>query len=420
MATYYTFVILIAVGTAFIMMVVTHGNIMLSSEKKLIFTALFGFIALGALCEWGAFHLQGKTPELNGVVTVIKTIEFSVTPSICVLYACVYEDKNEKLIFIAKAMVGLHALIECFLAPFGIIFYCDDQGFYRHGVAYGVYVFAYVLSAVFMVISVKRSSTTFQYRNRRLPWLCLALVGVGALAQMIDPQIRIVWVALAVAATILYLFYNAILMQCDGLTRLLNRSCYNTAMSHIDKPCIIIFFDLNYFKEINDTQGHQAGDACLQGVARAIFHVFAPVGSCYRIGGDEFCVIMKYAPEMLEQLKQDFVNRLAFERKVIPYLPTVSVGSAELDPSITDPEMASHCADVAMYENKRQMKEELAGEAGIGSGVELIAAEITAAAEGIDDDEEPSEDTEAAGQDQATGEAQSTSEALSTSQVMPS
>ena len=362
MSLYYTFVILIAMGTAFIMMLITHGNVMLSRDKKRIFSCLFAFIALGAFCEWAAIAVQGHGSSLSWLVIILKTIEFSVTPSVCVLYSCVFDNRSEKLIFFAKAFIGLHALLECFLAPFGIIFYCDGDGVYHHGVGYGVYVFAYVVSALFMVFSVKYSSTTFQYRNRRLPWLCLILVGIGTFVQLFDSSVRVVWVALAIAATILYLFYSGILMQTDGLTRLLNRACYNNALAHIDKPCIIIFFDLNDFKEINDVQGHQAGDVCLQGVSRAIFHVFAPVGSCYRIGGDEFCVILDYLPDRLEQLKIDFEHRLAYERKVVSYLPTVSVGSAELDPSITDAEMASHCADVAMYECKRKMKQERAAQ----------------------------------------------------------
>ena len=378
MSLYYTFVILIAVGTAFIMMLVTHGNVMLSREKKSIFTLLFAFIALGAFCEWAALAIQGQGPSVSWLVIILKTVEFSVTPSVCVLYSCVYDNRPEKLIFAAKAFIGLHALLECFLAPFGIIFYCDADGVYHHGVAYGVYVFAYMVSALFMVFAVKYSSTTFQYRNRRLPWLCLTLVGIGTFIQLFDSSVRIVWVALAIAATILYLFYSAILMQSDGLTRLLNRACYNNALAHIDKPCIIIFFDLNDFKEINDVQGHQAGDACLQGVARAIFHVFAPVGSCYRIGGDEFCVILDYLPDRLEQLKIDFEHRLAFERKIVPYLPTVSVGSAELDPSITDAEMASHCADVAMYECKRRMKAERALERAAEEGTATSGDAATA------------------------------------------
>ena len=51
--------------------------------------------------------------------------------------------------------------------------------------------------------------------------------------------------------------------------------------------------DANDFKLINDTYGHQCGDWALAKISEAILNVYSKVGFCYRIGGDEFCVILR-------------------------------------------------------------------------------------------------------------------------------
>ena len=54
---------------------------------------------------------------------------------------------------------------------------------------------------------------------------------------------------------------------------------------------MVFLFDVDAFKAINDTYGHQYGDECLHTIAAAIRETFSSVGLCYRIGGDEFCVL---------------------------------------------------------------------------------------------------------------------------------
>ena len=64
--------------------------------------------------------------------------------------------------------------------------------------------------------------------------------------------------------------------------------------------------DANQFKKVNDTYGHQAGDHALQTMAKAIFEVYKKIGYCYRVGGDEFCIILKQG--MLDKLVQKSPN----------------------------------------------------------------------------------------------------------------
>lgn len=77
----------------------------------------------------------------------------------------------------------------------------------------------------------------------------------------------------------------------DGLTGLRNRRALEEDVHKIiGKPVTAYMIDVNYFKEINDTYGHSAGDSVLQDTARWIKEKFGDA-RCYRYGGDEFLIL---------------------------------------------------------------------------------------------------------------------------------
>lgn len=84
-------------------------------------------------------------------------------------------------------------------------------------------------------------------------------------------------------------------------------------------------FDVDDFKQINDRYGHIQGDLCLAGIAECIKKSYANFGYCYRIGGDEFCVLLKNGGNE-GRCKQEFLQRLQEKRGEIAFLPTVSYG----------------------------------------------------------------------------------------------
>jgi PAS domain S-box-containing protein len=92
----------------------------------------------------------------------------------------------------------------------------------------------------------------------------------------------------------------------DALTGLPNRGLLvdriDQVLSHAKRSgrcTAIMFVDLDGFKQVNDTQGHAAGDAVLQGIADSLSSFFRPMDTVARLGGDEFVVL---APELENHL----------------------------------------------------------------------------------------------------------------------
>ena len=118
----------------------------------------------------------------------------------------------------------------------------------------------------------------------------------------------------------------------DQLTGLLNRKAYEQALlEQHGRAKAMILVDVDYFKDINDTYGHEVGDRTLQRVAKALRESFRTEDFVCRIGGDEFCIIMVH---MVRELLPVIERKLNHVREAlkdpidnVPAL-TLSIGIA--------------------------------------------------------------------------------------------
>ena len=81
----------------------------------------------------------------------------------------------------------------------------------------------------------------------------------------------------------------------DQLTGVYNRTAYaahTTAEDFEKDKCIVVMMDLNNLKKCNDTRGHEEGDAYIKTSVELILQTLGTLGNCYRLGGDEFCVLI--------------------------------------------------------------------------------------------------------------------------------
>jgi diguanylate cyclase (GGDEF)-like protein/PAS domain S-box-containing protein len=156
----------------------------------------------------------------------------------------------------------------------------------------------------------------------------------------------------------------------DSLTGLANRQLFGDRLAHalqrrpgIAQPLIVLFCDLDDFKNVNDSLGHGAGDQVLEEVGRRILGAVRAGDTAARLGGDEFAILME-ATELAEaeqlalRLVQLVAEPIVVEGQTIPV--TASVGLAQAVPGEITSEEALRNADVAMYRAKDQGKSTVA------------------------------------------------------------
>ena len=147
----------------------------------------------------------------------------------------------------------------------------------------------------------------------------------------------------------------------DALTDLLNRGSFEKLLNIYEKgdaPYALIIVDVDYFKSVNDTCGHAAGDATLKKISSLLYTAFRSIDHIFRIGGDEFAIIMVEMTSDLSytiQEKVDAINQtLAQEDDGLPKV-SLSVGVAFSDrPDPTGTIFQD--ADQALYHQKNHGK----------------------------------------------------------------
>lgn len=146
----------------------------------------------------------------------------------------------------------------------------------------------------------------------------------------------------------------------DGLTGLLNRRAINERIKACIKAgdCALVFCDIDNFKKLNDSQGHDVGDDTLRRVAAILKQQCADVGFAGRFGGEEMVAvisdpeIIKRMPVWTEQLRQRIQN----ETRV-----TASIGYSLSRPGI-DSDSLIKLADDRMYKAKQTGKNRVVGQ----------------------------------------------------------
>lgn len=118
---------------------------------------------------------------------------------------------------------------------------------------------------------------------------------------------------------------------------------------------VVLMMDLNQFKEINDSMGHQAGDKLIQYVATRIKKILRVTDIFVRLGGDEFAVLLpgadeKTAKTVAQSIVQFMREPFKVDRRQIPI--GLSIGLARYPDDGTSADMLIQHADVAMYQAK--------------------------------------------------------------------
>jgi diguanylate cyclase (GGDEF)-like protein len=160
------------------------------------------------------------------------------------------------------------------------------------------------------------------------------------------------------------------LAEHDPLTRLLNRRAFNDRLnaevaraSRYSHPLALVLCDLNGFKALNDAHGHAAGDAALERVGRLLLAAIRTIDDAFRIGGDEFALLL---PETSAEDARTVIERVGRELEHDPATVglTAGFGVAVCPADGYDPEQLFRAADAAMYHAKGQLPEERLPRAG--------------------------------------------------------
>ena len=160
---------------------------------------------------------------------------------------------------------------------------------------------------------------------------------------------------------------NERLATRDSLTGLANRRLFDESLQRevhraqrLDTPVSLLVLDVDHFKQVNDTYGHQTGDSVLREVADALVSNTKNYDVAARYGGDEFVVLLPGCSRA-DAVKVAERVRRGIARSVGEAPVTISVGVASVPDNANDAERLMAAADAALYDAKRNGRDRVAG-----------------------------------------------------------
>ena len=199
-----------------------------TKTQKRWYILTFGAIIICSLAEF-AVHSGYYNPNLQIPLTILTVIQFSLAPLLAVLFSGALGIHHQKKI--ALIYLGINLLVEIVCAPFGAIFYFNNDGYFR-GNLFIIYEIFYFISMLYLVINMIIVGKRFN--NRDIVTIIMVLIIlVAGIIPMVFFHINITYMAIAISASICYIYYNDLVQQDIQAELVLNQKKMTSMQLHI-------------------------------------------------------------------------------------------------------------------------------------------------------------------------------------------
>jgi diguanylate cyclase (GGDEF)-like protein len=336
-----------------------HSSNMLNNNRKKPFSCGIALTILIILSEAGTL-LAGGSTALRGLNIFCNVLGFALTPMIPIALTAISDSRIFQTSRFLLLPTCINAVAAVFSPLFGWIFYVDGNDRYKRGDFFFIFVAVYLVNLVFLLIGTLRAGRIHHYPIQgKMAALSLFAVA-GTSIQLAAPSVYSSWHCVTLSLLLYFLLLSEFDSSFDTLTGLYNRAAFEKATKQMTsrKAFSVIVLDVNNFKSINDTYGHDYGDTVLKAVAEIFRKSLDNHYMCYRIGGDEFYMIgRETSREKIECQLGRMTDALAKERENDGRLPTVAYGYGIFrGGAALDFQKVLKQADERMYASKKLQK----------------------------------------------------------------
>ena len=337
-----------------------HSGTMLNISRKKPFLYGIALTIIIIIAEAGTILAGNDFFGVRGPNILCNVVGFALTSLIPILLSTIFDVETLKANkwLLLPTLVNILAAV---LSPlFKFIFYVDAGNAYFRGSYFFIFVAVYIFNTLFLVASTLHIARKHHYPIMRKMVALTLFTVAGTTIQLINPSLHLSWHCVTLSLFLYFILMSDFDGSFDPLTGLYNRATFDKAAKQLigQNAFSIIVLDINDFKSVNDSYGHEYGDTVLKTVAAIIRETFDKHFTCYRIGGDEFAVIGFVTDrDSIERQLGSMINTFAQKRASDNRLPTVAFGYS-VCPGGKEQEFQTYFnrADEQMYHYKKRHK----------------------------------------------------------------
>ena len=295
------------------------------------------------------FYIE-KSPNFHPIRYWSSAIGYSMRPGIAYFVCLVVHTKIDKNRIYWSIPAFINVAVSFISIPTHIMFWFSPDNQFHRGplglLPFAVSGFYVILLSYWTIKELTKSVRAAIVLYPTVPSIILAVY--------LESVCHLKFVLPEVIVTLVmfyYLSYNVELYKRDALTGLLNRRCFYLALNDLKNDnFILVSMDLNNLKQINDTEGHSAGDRAIITVTEIMTFCFGKKNPVYRTGGDEFTAICPYCKD---ENAEAIVEKMEYLIGQTPY--SIAYGYERYNVGDNMDEIIKK-ADMRMYEKKLAMK----------------------------------------------------------------
>ena len=206
--------------------VITYSGF--NKNQKTWYILTFASIMICALCEFfvhcGYYDVKFKIP-----LTIITVIQFSLAPLLGVYFTGALGMHKQAQM--ASYFFSLNFFVEVILAPFGLVFVFDNEGYHR-GDFFIIYEVFYFISLIYLVVSMVIVGNRFRHRDFFTIAMVFVILVAGIIPMTIS-KINITYIAIAICASLCYIYYNDLVQQDTKASLIQNEKKIQEMQEHM-------------------------------------------------------------------------------------------------------------------------------------------------------------------------------------------
>ena len=329
-------------------------NSTLSKQKKSVFLLAGSIAMIMLICNTVIYELEGKGEHLL-ILRIFTAISYAVSGPVILPFVFLASVIRKRMRVLLIALATCNTLLSFISIFTGWYFRYDESGIQTLGL---MVIIPFGISAVYLNVllasSYMKYRLGFRMESLFLALLCVFIVIAVVMNSFFDFKYLIAGMAV-LGCLFYYLFFSTQTLARDALTNALNRHSFYRDIDVMKRHgMFVISMDLNGLKQLNDTQGHDAGDAAILAVSDTAHAMLPPNCRFYRMGGDEFEILM---PNTDAVAVRQLTERLKAAVAAKTY--SVAIGYAEYRKGMDFYEVLRK-ADAMMYDDKARTKQRIA------------------------------------------------------------
>ena len=350
-----------------------------SHEKR--WKKVLAYFSISQLLDIITIYFTGLHGETAVVFSyILNTLLFLFSTMLTVhvgLFLCSLVGSNKKKTNILKKVlygtIIINGILLLITIPTGIIFSIDANNVYSRGSLYFIMIIFILLPILLsffkLLIETTKNKRKILYDNKVL--LAILMFSILSTVFLIYLQgnvdiigSSIVFAPLSFSILVLHLMLVSSSITVDYLTKAQNKFgielYFSQLPSKIDEYFVVIFFDLDVLKEINDKFGHAEGDIVLIDFAKILMLKLHKKMMAGRLGGDEFLILLRTknlqtVNSLLEEINKEVQH---YNKNKLNYKLKYSYGVSVCEPNeVIEKDKLIEEADKKMYEQKSFKKQ---------------------------------------------------------------